>query len=110
MKVEIKGIQEITVMNLTGRIDAATAPQLEEEWHNLMTQEKNKVVINFKRVDYISSGGLRVLLLVAKEMKARDGILRFCHLDPNVYKIFKLAGFTSIFNIYETEEEAVRDI
>ncbi|MDI6752486.1 MAG: STAS domain-containing protein [bacterium] len=110
MEVEIKNLEKVSVISLMGRIDVSTAPQLEEEWKGLMKKGVSKVVINFIGVNYISSGGLRVLLVAAKEAKTGDKTLRLCHLDPNVYKIFKLAGFTTIFNIYETEEEALKDI
>ncbi|MBU1932101.1 anti-sigma factor antagonist [Patescibacteria group bacterium] len=107
MKAEVKDFQETSVIILSGRIDASTAPQLEETLIDLMNKGKIQILINFKETDYISSGGLRVLLIVAKELKVRDGNLRLCHLNPNIYKIFKLAGFTVIFDIYETEEEAL---
>jgi len=83
-------------------------PKLEKELRGLIDEGKTNIVVNFKGVNYISSGGLRVLLTFAKELKTKNGELRLCHLVPNVYKIFKLAGFTFIFNIYETEEEALK--
>ncbi len=111
MEIKTKDVQEISVVTVAGRIDASTAPELEKVLlTELILSGKTNVVINFGGVEYISSGGLRVLLGAAKEMKAKNGILRFCYLNPNVYKIFKLAGFTTIFNIYETEEEALKEI
>lgn len=107
MKVEIKDLQGVSVISLTGRIDASTAPQLEEVLTDLMNRGKTRLLINFREVDYISSGGLRVLLITAKELKARDGNLRLCHLNPTVYEVFELTGFTTIFDIYETEEMAL---
>jgi len=111
MEIKTKDVQGISVVTVAGRIDASTAPDLEKVLlTELILSGKTNVVINFGGVEYISSGGLRVLLVAAKEMKAKNGTLRLCHLSPNVYKIFKLAGFTTIFNIYETEEEALKGI
>ncbi|MFH1562442.1 MAG: STAS domain-containing protein [Nitrospirota bacterium] len=107
MEINIKDIQEISVVKVSGRIDASTATNLENELNGLITSGKIKIVINFSGVEYISSGGLRVLLSTAKELKKKDGNLRLCQMEANVYKVFKLAGFTAIFNIYETEDEAL---
>ncbi|MBI5199280.1 MAG: STAS domain-containing protein [Nitrospirae bacterium] len=110
MEMHINDIQEVSVVRVSGRIDASTAPDLEKELNKLISSNRVKVVINFNDVAYISSGGLRVLLATAKELKRKEGSLRLCQLEANVYKVFKLAGFTAIFNIYDTEDEALKDI
>ena len=110
MKITSRDIQEISVVSVSGRIDASTALNLEKELNELISSGRTKIVINFNGVEYISSGGLRVLLATAKELKKKNGNLRLCQLEANVYKVFKLAGFTAIFNIYDTEEDALKDI
>ncbi|MEW6096868.1 MAG: STAS domain-containing protein [bacterium] len=110
MEIHCRDIQEVSVVSVSGRIDASTAPDLEKELNELISSGRIKVVINFSGVEYISSGGLRVLLATAKELQRKNGVLRLCQLEQNVYKVFKLAGFTTIFNIYDTEDEALKDI
>jgi len=110
MDINIKEIQEISLVNVSGRIDASTSLNLEKELNELISSGRIKIVINFNGVEYISSGGLRVLLATAKELKKKNGSLRLCQLEANVYKVFKLAGFTAIFNIDETEEAALKNI
>ncbi|MEW6680483.1 MAG: anti-sigma factor antagonist [bacterium] len=110
MEIAIKDLEKASVISVSGRIDAATAPDLENRLNELIASGRIKVVINFNGVEYISSGGLRVLLATAKELQRKDGALRLCQLEQNVYKVFKLAGFTTIFNIYDTEDEALKDI
>ena len=96
-----------TVMSVDGRIDASTAPQLEEELNKVIQQGRESILLNFAEVSYISSGGLRVLLKTTKELHKNNGSLILCSLNTDVHKVFKLAGFTSIFKIYSSEEEAL---
>ncbi|MBF0319297.1 MAG: STAS domain-containing protein [Nitrospirae bacterium] len=99
---------EVSVAIISGRIDTTAAPIVEKELINVITGGKNKIVIDLSGSDYISSGGLRVLLATAKELKAKGGDLRLCGLTANVMKIFKLAGFTKVFNLYDTETDAIQ--
>ncbi len=110
MEITTNGIQDVSVVSVRGRIDAATAFDMEKELNKLILANSIKIIINFNDVEYISSGGLRILLSTAKALKNKNGDLRLCQLGDHVYKVFKLAGFTTIFNIYETEDEALKEI
>ena len=65
------------------------------------------MLIDFKSLDYISSAGLRVLIMVAKKLKAAQGSLVLCNLDEKIYEVFNVSGFTAIFDICTTQEEAL---
>ena len=94
-------------MAIAGRIDTATAPELEQHINKVIEQGSRRVLLNFAGVSYISSGGLRVLLATAKKLKSPEDKFGICGLSPEVQKILKLAGFTSIFSIYPSEGEAL---
>nr|WP_320160315.1 STAS domain-containing protein [uncultured Methanoregula sp.] len=96
-----------TVLSLTGRVDTATAPTLEQAINKEIDLGHRKILLNFSGVNYISSGGLRVLLASAKKLKNPDDRFGLTNLNPEVHKILKLAGFTSIFSIYPSEGEAL---
>jgi len=98
---------DATIMAINGRIDTATAPELEQNINKEIEQGHRKVLLNFAGVSYISSGGLRVLLATAKKLKSPEDKFALCGLSPEVHKILKLAGFTSIFSIYTSEGEAL---
>jgi anti-anti-sigma factor len=66
-----------------------------------------KLIVNFAKVSYISSGGLRVFLTALKWTRADNGDLKLVELEKNVEKIFRLAGFTKIFNIMDDIESAL---
>lgn len=96
-----------TILSLAGRIDTATAPALEQAINQEIERRHRKIVLDFSAVSYISSGGLRVLLSTAKKLKNPGDKFALCSLSPEVMKILKLAGFTSIFSISPTEGEAL---
>ena len=95
------------VLSVTGRVDTSTAPELEQAINRQIEDQKRQILLNFAGVTYISSGGLRVLLATAKKLKNPGDKFGLCCLAPEVLKILKLAGFTSIFAIYPSEGEAL---
>ena len=99
--------EEKTVLFITGRIDTSTAPDLEQAINHQIDGQKRCILLDFSGVTYISSGGLRVLLATAKKLKNPGDKFALCSLSPEVLKILKLAGFTSIFSIYPSEGEAL---
>ena len=99
--------EDIHIVEIEGRIDAHTAPDVEKELKALLDDGFTKIVIDFSQVNYISSGGLRVFLTALKQTRANNGDLKLVNLISNVEKIFKLAGFTKIFNIMNDVESAL---
>jgi len=102
---EIQG--DIDIVCLNGRIDAQSAPGVNQEIGTILDGGKNKMLIDFKSLEYISSAGLRVLIIVAKRLKAAQGSLLLCNLGENIYEVFDVSGFTAIFDICTTREEAL---
>ncbi len=95
------------VLALTGRIDTAAAPDLEKELNKLIAEGNRKILVNFANVTYISSGGLRVLLATAKKLRSPGDRFGLSSLSPEVNKILKLAGFTTIFSIFPSDGDAI---
>lgn len=107
MEITTTSKDKATLLSLNGRIDTATAPELEQAINKVIDGGQRKVLLDFAGVSYISSGGLRVLLATAKKLKNPGDKFGICALSPEVLKILKLAGFTSIFSIYASEGEAL---
>jgi anti-anti-sigma factor len=100
----------VVVLALTGRLDATTSGKLEETLLGLIERGETKLALNFHRLDYISSAGLRVLLVAAKRLKPLNGKLVLYSVNPQVREVFEIAGFTSIFPISATEEDALKSV
>ena len=108
MEVVARRESEAVVVAVKGRIDAVTAPGFEKELSALLGDDDVTLVLNFSGLEYISSAGLRTILATAKQLKARNGRMVFAALQGPVKDVFKISGFGSIFKIYDTEEEALR--
>jgi anti-anti-sigma factor len=98
------------VVSVKGRIDAVTAPEFEKDLSALMTGGDTTLVLSLAGLEYISSAGLRSILTIAKQLKTKNGKLLFAGLQGPVKDVFKISGFGSIFTIFDTEAEALRQI
>ena len=98
----------VIILSLNGRLDALTATGLDDTFVSLVESGENLFAIDFSQLDYISSGGLRVLLKAAKVLKNSNGkIVLFALKDP-IKEIFEIAGFVSLFPIYPDEAGALK--
>jgi anti-anti-sigma factor len=89
-----------------GRLDALTVPKFEEELREHLDQGAAHLVVDFGDVTYISSSGLRALLTARRLAKSQGGDVKLCRLSPRVYEIFEMVGFTQVFGIFDSVEEA----
>ena len=96
-----------TVVTLVGRLDAVTTPEYERQVQALIAAGETRLVLDLERLDYISSAGLRGLLLTAKQAKAKDGQVRFANVTGNVRSVFDISGFAGIFSIEESVAAAL---
>jgi anti-anti-sigma factor len=110
MEITLRKEGSATVVSVKGRIDAVTASEFEKGLSALMAGGDCMLVLDFKGLEYISSAGLRSILSIAKQLKTKEGKMLFAGLQGPVKDVFKISGFGSIFKIYDTEEEALRQI
>lgn len=96
------------VIKASGRVDSATSPQLAEAIARINDTGRFKIVMDFTDLDFISSAGLRVLIAALKTSRRYNrGDLVLAGLPENIHSVFDLAGFTSIFKIYDDVITAV---
>ena len=82
---------------LEGRLDTVTAPELEAELSKSL-DGVNTLTLDFSKLEYISSAGLRVLLSAHKRMSA-VGTMTITHVNEIVQEVFEVTGFSEILNI-----------
>ncbi|MGI9175670.1 MAG: STAS domain-containing protein [Rhodothermales bacterium] len=97
----------VQVLDIQGELDAHTASELEAAIQKCQAEEHYRIVINGERLQYISSAGLGVFMAHIEEVREHDGDIKIAALQPKVYNVFDLLGFPMLFDIVETEEEAV---
>lgn len=97
----------ISVVQLSGSIDALTAPSITDHLGNLISSGQVRLVVDLSGVDFTSSAGLRLLLNAVKDSRAGGGDLRLAAVQPDVMKVLKISGFTNILKLFETVDDAV---
>ena len=95
------------ILELRGRLDTVSSNGLRSKIEGLMDRGEIHLVLDFSELNYISSSGLRVLLMAAKRVKAVNGKLALVCLNDQNQAVFEIAGFSSAFTVYPSQEEAV---
>lgn len=107
--IKTKG-NKIIVADVKGRIDAVTAPAFEKTINEMMGEENIPLLIDFGELEYISSAGLRSILIISKTLKVKGLPVYFSRLQGNVKEVFNISGFGSIFKIFDNKDEAIKSI
>ncbi len=89
----------------TGRIDASNAPDLDIELQALSAQGVDAIWIDLSAVSYLSSSGLRVLLLAHRRQQAHGGRLAVCNPVPKVARVLRMAGLDRILDLCDTADQ-----
>ena len=97
----------IVVVGVKGRIDASNASDLEHTLLALIGGGEWRLVLDFAELDYISSAGLRTLLVAAKRLGAHQ--LALAALKDQIREVLDIAGFSSLFQIYPSRQTALGD-
>jgi anti-anti-sigma factor len=102
--------KNMKIISLEGKMDAISAPEFEDKMGEWFEQGETSFIINLGEVSYMSSAGLRSILIVAKKLKEQNGKLIFVNLREEVQKIFRISGFSSMIPTYESLEAALEHI
>jgi len=98
------------VVSAAGQINSANAAAIETELLGWVEQGEHLCVLDLSQLDYISSAGLRVVLMLAKRLKQNAGRLILCSLQPQVREVFDISGFLSILTVVDSRSVALQQI
>ena len=111
MEIKEAGREKNTkIISLAGKMDAISAPEFETKMGEWVEGGETSFIVNLGEVNYMSSAGLRSILIVAKNLKQQDGKIIFVNLREEVNKIFRISGFSSMIPTYESVEVALENI
>ncbi len=99
----------VAVVEVHGRVDTMSAPSLEQKVIEWIGSGENKLILDLSEMDYISSAGLRSLVVIAKRAKGQGGLVCCCALQGVVAKIFEVSGFSRLLPVYNTVGDALAD-
>ncbi len=110
MEISVDRVNDVLIAKIEGRIDGANARDCEDALNKAIETNDNKVLIDFGALSYISSAGLRVILLVARQLQKRNAAFALCSLSDLIREVFEISGFDKIISIHDTQAEAVEKI
>ncbi len=110
MPVAVEKTGDVTIACPQGRLDSMNAATVEKELVGLVDGGSTKVVIDMVGLDYISSAGLRLILVVAKKLKPLGGSLVLCGMQPHIREVFEISGFLSILTVTADRDAALQKV
>lgn len=107
MNVATEKIGEVLVVSPEGQINSANAAGIEADLLAQVESGERKILLDLANLTYISSAGLRVMLLLAKRLKPQSGMLVLCDLQPHVREVLDISGFLSILTVTDTRADGL---
>ncbi len=105
--VGFRSLESVNVLDLKGELDAHTASELEAAIKKCQDDSVYRIVVNGANLNYISSAGLGVFMAYIEDLRSKGGDIKIAALQPKVFNVFDLLGFPMLFDIVDTEEEAI---
>jgi anti-anti-sigma factor len=100
-------IGDVLIVGPNGKLDGNGAKDLENALLSSMDDGATRILFDFSELAYISSSGLRVILVTAKRVKKESGCVALCELNDHIRQVFDMSGFSSILNIESSREAAL---
>ena len=97
MTINVERDFELVTLEITGRIDTTTAPNLEAVVNEL-SEDTKELIFDMAGVEYISSAGIRVLLGAYKRINSRKGAMRIEKANEQVYEVFEMTGLSDMLD------------
>jgi anti-sigma B factor antagonist len=108
LQINVRGGTEVTIMELSGEVDAYTSARFREQMVELIENGAVNLIISMDRVEYIDSSGLGALVGGLKRASEREGRIVIVCNNLQVRKVFEITGLERVFPLFAIEEEAVR--
>ncbi len=107
VKVEKEGV---VCLKIDGRLDGKTASEAESTVKGVLKEGRQQLLFDLSQMEYISSAGLRVILMAVKELRSKKGKVVLCGLTPYVKEIFDVSNFSSIIPITDSVETGLQQM
>lgn len=107
MNINIENKNGISICRTSGEITFSTSPDLRNQLLKLIDQKIDKIVMDMKEITYIDSSGMATLVEILQKIKAINGQLKLSQVPDKIKEILEMVRLKDIFEIYESEEEAI---
>lgn len=109
MRIQTEDSNGVKVLQIFGKLDTGTAPELEIEINDLIENGFFNILLDFQGLDFIASTGLRVILSTGKTLAKNGSEIKLCGFNETVEEIFTMSGFEDMFKIFSNQAEALKD-
>jgi anti-anti-sigma factor len=110
MKIDHQDKDGVICLTIDGRLDADSAPEAEATVKGFLKAGSQRLLFDLSQMDYISSAGLRVILMAIKELRSKSGKVVLCGLTPYVKEVFDVSNFSSIIPIADSVEAGLQQM
>ena len=107
MGMDIERENGTLIAKAQGRVDGANAQEFQSTLAKAIDPSDRAVILDLEQISYISSAGLRVILLTAKALHRQDAELAVCSLSDPIREVFKISGFDKIITVRASRAEAI---
>ncbi|WP_428096408.1 STAS domain-containing protein [Candidatus Rariloculus sp.] len=97
-------------VKVQGRIDGSNANDFHGEVNAAVTEEDIAVIMDMEQLTYISSAGLRVVLMLAKALEQRQASFMICSLSGAIREVFEISGFDKVISVHDSPQQALAAI
>jgi anti-anti-sigma factor len=108
METRIETLQDITVLEVQGKLDTTTANAFQQRIFELIEGGATKIIIDGSHLSYVASAGLRVLLASGKKIKSLNGKILLCNINDMIREVLDISGFAPLFPSFATRDEALK--
>ena len=107
LSLQTERAERAVIVCPVGRVDGSNVGALESAIQEQLAAGEKTLVFDFTGLSYISSAGLRVLLVTARRIQAEGGKTLFCGLAEHIAHVFEISGFTNLLTICQSRSEAL---
>jgi anti-anti-sigma factor len=107
MEVNAERAGATLIAKTGGRVDGTNATEFQDALKDVIASDDQAVILDFEELSYISSAGLRVILLTAKDMRTANVKFAVCSLSQSVRDVFTISGFDQIIDIHDDQQTAL---
>ncbi len=107
LELQADQVEGVLVISVDGRIDGLNAQEFYDNLDKEIGGSGDPVVLDLEKLSYISSAGLRSILLTAKTLKGRNTKFMLCSLSAPIKEIFEIAGFDKIIDVLQSRSDAI---
>lgn len=110
MDVTLRKKDDVNVLDLSGRMDINASDVINKYIDQILEENGKLILLNFSQIDFVSSPGLVILVSILKKVRKLQGKIVLCNLQSYVREVFEVTQLTKVFEVYESEEEALNKL